>query len=527
MNKKSYTWLCVALVLLFSTSSFLWLSRNSRPPGPDAAAEIRASLEFSRPIAHLSFRDFRTVFLGPGVVAYPPLHFILTGIQFAVTRPSIDLAAAANLFWMVIFSWAAYAIGARFFSPATGCLTVALTWSMTIVAGFVQEVSLEIALMAAVTVSVYLLLRSEHFSDWKWTVAFGVAAGAGLLVKESYPIYLFFPVLFIFARKPSRISAATFLWSAVGTAIALAIAAVWYVPHWIDVRTLYAFNRSQAVTEGDPIGWTLATALYYPNALVNYYLHPLLVLLLPVAFIQNWKRASVAQQTMLVWLAGSYFVLSFLVDNKDVRHFVPCAPAIALLVSDWMLRRSVVVRRTLVSLVLAVSTVFFFSSQWLAPFPHSRLSFRSAGYDWNLWDGPLFSETVPHQENWSIPPLIQTIAQDAAQHTLSSSPVRIAVVPFLYRFGNHTLWCYAAFQNFPAEFIAVGNEPTPAVFQSFDYAITKTGDQGAASLATNANALNLFLRSPDSPFELLASFPLFDGTTASVWKRTETRSGGD
>lgn len=520
MKPSRYAWVLLGLILFFGSSSLLWLSRNTRPPGPDTAAEIRTALEFSRPLSQLSAHGFRDIFLSHTGVPYPPLHFILTAVQFALTKPSIDWAAAANVAWMVIFSLAAYAIGVRFFSPAVGLLTIALTWSMTIVAAFVREVSLEIALMATVTASIYFLLRSEHFTEWKSILGLGLTAGAGLLVKESFPIYLFSPALFVLLRKPSKISVKVLTGCLAGASLAVALAALWYVPHWADVRALYAFNQQQAVIEKDPIGWNLAAALFYPNALVNYYLQPLFAVILIAALFQNWWRLNVAKQTMLIWLAGGYFLLTFIIANKDVRHFIPCAPVMGFLVADWLLSRTTIMRRVLVSLTLAVSTVFFFASQWGAPRNGSVVFSRAAHYNWKVWDGALFSETIPHQENWNIPPLIRTVAQDAAQRD-STSPPRIAVVPFVYRFNNQTLQCYAALQNFSAEFISVGNEPDPTILRSFDYVITKTGDQGAAALTTEAAAMNRFLKSPLSPFTPLSSFSLFDGSNAVVLKKSE------
>ncbi|MGB7623109.1 MAG: glycosyltransferase family 39 protein [Terriglobia bacterium] len=519
MKPHLHAWILLGLIIFFGSSSLLWLSRNSRPPGPDTAAEIRTALEFSRPLSHFSAHGFREVFINHNLVAYPPLQQILIGIQFALFHPSIDWAPAANLFWMVIFSLAAYGIGARVTSPAAGLLTVLLTLSMTLVASFVREVSLEIALMALVTTSIYLLLRSENFTKGWPSLALGLVAGLGLLIKESFPIYLFFPALFVFLRKPSRISTRSLLWGLSGAAVAVAIAAVWYAPHWRDVTALYALNRRQAVIEHDPMGWNLAAALFYPNALLNYYLNPLLAIFLLVSLVRDWRKASEVKQLVLVWLAGGYFLLTFIIANKDVRHFIPCAPAIALLVSDWMLSRSTRLRRVLIPLSIAASFLFFFASQWGVPRYRGVIQLPVAGYEWKLWDGGLFSETVPHRENWSIPELLSWIAGDPLPSGPLQRPLRIGVVPFVYRYNDQTLRCYAAFQNISAEFIPLGNGSDSSIVHSCDYIIVKGGDQGASSLTLKADEVNQYLNSQTSSFEPRVSFPLFDGTTATVLKK--------
>ncbi|MBZ5534848.1 MAG: glycosyltransferase family 39 protein [Acidobacteriia bacterium] len=519
MKPRFHAWVLLGLIVFFGGSSLLWLSRNSRPPGPDTAGEIRTGLEFSRPLSGLSLRGFREVFLSHRFVAYPPLPHILLGIQFALTRPSIDWAAAANLFWMTLFSIAAYTMGTRFFSPATGLLALALTLCMTIVASFVREVSLEIALMALVTAFMYLLLCTENFTRGRSSIALGLIAAMGLLVKESFPIYVFFPALFVFLRKPPHLSARRLVWGLSAAAVAAAIAAAWYAPHWGDVKALYSLNRQQAIVEHDPMGWNLAAALFYPNALVNYYLHPLLGVLLLVSLVRHWKQANEAKQVLLVWLAAGYFLLTFVIANKDVRHFIPCAPAIAFLVSDWVLSQSTRVRRVLVALTLAASFLFFFASQFGMPRYRGVLQLQVAGYEWKLWDGALFSETIPHREDWSIRQLLGWIEGDSRPFSPSQRLLRIGVVPFVYRYNDQTLRCYAAFQNFPAEFIPLGNESDFSVIRSFDYIITKTGDQGASSLTLNAPAVNRDLKSEGSPFVPRASFPLFDGSTATVLKK--------
>ena len=522
MKPRFHAWVLLGLIVFFGGSSLLWLSRNSRPPGPDTAAEIRTALEFSRPLSSLSLRGFREVFFSHSLVAYPPLPHVLIGIQFALSRPSVDWAAAANLFWMTLFSVAAYSMGTRFFSPATGLLALTLTLSMTIVASFLREVSLEIALMALVSVFIYLLLRSENFTRGGPSIALGFVAAIGLLVKESFPVYVFFPALFVFLGKPPRLSAKRLLWGLSAAAVAAAVAAVWYVPHWGDVKALFALNRQQAIIEHDPIGWNLAAALFYPNALVNYYLHPLLGVLLLVSLVRNWKQAGEARQVLLVWLAGGYFLLTFLIANKDVRHFIPCAPAIAFLVSDWLQSRSKPFRRYLVLLTVAVSVFFFFASQWKAPGHGDVIQVRAAGYDWKLWDGVLFRETVPHRENWNIHELLGWIDKDSSGRRASPGWLRIGIVPFVYRYNDQTLRCYAAFQNIPADFIPLGNETDLSAVRSCDYIITKTGDQGASSLTLNAPAVNQYLNSANSSFVPRASFPLFDGSTAIVLKKKDS-----
>jgi Dolichyl-phosphate-mannose-protein mannosyltransferase len=522
MKQHFHAWILLGLIVFFGSSSLLWISRNSRPPGPDTAAEIRTALEFSRPLSHLSAQGLREAFRNHGLVAYPPLQQILIGIQFALFRPSIDWAPAANLFWMVIFSLAAYGIGARFISPAAGLLTVFLTLSMTLVASFMREVSLEIALMALVTTSIYLLLCSEHFTKGGPSLALGLVAGLGLLTKESFPIYLFFPALFVFLRKPSRISTKSLVWGLSGAAVALAIAAAWYAPHWGDVKALYALNRRQAVMEHDPMGWNLAAALFYPNALLNYYLNPLLAVLLLTSLVRDWKKTGEAMQLALVWLLGGYFILTFLIANKDVRHFVPCAPALALIVSEWMLSRSTALRRVLIPLSVAASFLFFFASQFGIPHYRGVIQLPVAGYEWKLWDGALFRETVPHREDWSIRELLSWIAGDPRPSGPSPRLLRIGIVPFVYRYNDQTLRCYAAFQNISAEFIPLGNESESSVVRSCDYIITKTGDQGASSLTLKADEVNQYLNSANSSFVPRASFPLFDGSTASVLKKKDS-----
>ena len=521
MRRSFHTWILLGLIVLFGSSSLLWLNRNTRPPGPDTAGEIRSAFEFCRSLLPRSEHSFREVFLSHGLVAYPPLHLILIGFQFAVTHPSIDWAPAANLLWMALFSLAAFGIGKRFFSPAAGLLTVMLTLSMIIVAAFIQEVSLEIALMALVTAFVYFLLSTENFTRGRPSLALGVVAALGLLVKESFPIYIFFPAVFVFLRRPSRISTKSLLWGSSAAGIAVAMAALWYVPHWPDVHGLYELSRQQAVIEHDPIGWNRAAALFYPNALVNYYLHPLLAALLLIVLIQNWKRASEAKQMILVWLLGGYFLLTFMVANKDVRHFIPCAPAVALLVSDWLLARSKTIQRALIPLTLALSALFFIASQWGLPRYRGVVQFNAGGYEWKLLDGVLYGETIPHRENWSIPEMLEWIAQDCARRDASVKPVRIGIVPYVYRYNNETLRCYATFQNFPAAFIPLGNESDLSIVRSCDYVVTKTGDQGASSLTLRATEINQFLESSDSPFKPQISFPLFDGSTATVLKRID------
>src|SRR5205085_1036352 len=120
---------------------------------------------------------------------YPPLYQTIVSLFYAILGKSSHAAAYANIPAMLLLVLSTYGIGRLILEPLAAALAGVLVCFYPYVAWLSRESLIDFWLTAMVALAIYALLRTSEFSNLKWSVAFGVIAGLGMLTKWTFVFF--------------------------------------------------------------------------------------------------------------------------------------------------------------------------------------------------------------------------------------------------------------------------------------------------------------------------------------------------
>ena len=273
----------LAIIFLgVSLPTVIWTELDKTPPPWDPADHISAGYDYYQSMAHLRFGDFaKDFFTMPHF--YAPLVHIVTALVFLVFGASqlagigvnfISLAILlGSVYWTARFLYSnesaeeASGDGRPIYWP--GVLAALLAVSYHFPAWLIHDAFLDYPLMAIAALSFALLIRAGDFKARRHAVAFGVAAGLGMLTKQTFPFFYLLPAIYVTLRVLISRDARAILNLALAAAVALVIAGVWYFPHMDDVIAIYKVNKVGAVNENEAPLYTIGSNLFYVHALLS------------------------------------------------------------------------------------------------------------------------------------------------------------------------------------------------------------------------------------------------------------------
>lgn len=264
----------------------------------------------------------------------PPLLVLSDALVLLLMRPDPALLATVRVAWLGLLLWGVAGL-LRDLLPAelpgrrrTVAVALLLVATTPVLLQLGTSLMSEVPLAAVGVLAVRLMLRLSEAPSWPRAGLAGLAIGAGLLMKWTFPVVLVGPVVVLIWRDGlSRLG-----WWAAAGGVAAAVAAPWYVasleytvPFLLDVSvgegaTAYgAAQRSWAQEVG-----------YYPLALAGG------IFWLPVAALvaAGGVRAVLSDPGRRLPLAAAALVpplLYSLLANKEIRYVVPAVPFAAAL----------------------------------------------------------------------------------------------------------------------------------------------------------------------------------------------------
>src|SRR4029078_8995566 len=134
-------------------------------------------------------------------------------------------------------------------SLALGVLPALLAACYHFSAWLLHDAFLDFPLIAIVTISFALLVRAGDFDVRRHPVEFGIAAGIGMLFKQTFAFFFFLPALYVVARVLWTRDRRCVLNLMIAGLVVIIIAAIWYGPHFKDVVAIYRENQRAATSE--------------------------------------------------------------------------------------------------------------------------------------------------------------------------------------------------------------------------------------------------------------------------------------
>jgi 4-amino-4-deoxy-L-arabinose transferase-like glycosyltransferase len=439
------TLLLVFIFVILSASTVKWTLNDKTPPAWDCADHISAGYDFYAPLARGSLRGFVQEFFYEPHYYAPFVHLVsaLMFLLFGVSRLSgigVNFVSLAVLLFSV--NWMSQklysqkpkgldneSVDADSLTSATkdeksaatitmGVLAALLTVCYHFSAWLLHDGFLDYPLMAIVAASFALLIKAGDFLKLKDAALFAVAAGFGMLTKQTFAFFLLLPALYITIRVLWSRNLKAILNLTLAGIIIAAIASIWYAPHLREVIDIYKVNKEAAVSENEAPLYSIMSNLYYLHGVISPQVQLLFGFLFFGGLIYSLIRRRKESTLLYLWLVSGLVTFA-MVANKDLRYTVPLLPAVALLSVCWVgdlqfnLKNKFNFALKLAPIILITVWCFvsFFNAQWPADGQGKYID--SPRFRWMVFARNYFGfDHKPLPYDWGVPEIVEAVDKD-------------------------------------------------------------------------------------------------------------------
>jgi 4-amino-4-deoxy-L-arabinose transferase-like glycosyltransferase len=538
--------LLLLIFLVLAISTVVWTLRDQTPPPWDPSDHLRYGYDYYRLLAHADFAGFAREFFSTRHY-YAPLVHLISALVFLLVGASRLTGIGANLLSLIALLWSVAWISRHLYAQESIAPEdrIPSRWSLVMLSALpallsacyhfsgwlLHDAFLDFPLMAAVTVSFAFLIRADDFTIRRNAVAFGVSAGLGMLVKQTFVFFFVLPALYVVGRVLWNRERQAVLNLALAAVVLVLIASIWYAPHWQDVLAIYRENQQAAVNENEAPLFSFDSNFFYVHALISMQMQLPLAIIFVFGLLYSLVRHCKRSIILYLWIISGIGCFA-LVANKDVRYTVPVLPAAALLSTCWVgvfaarsgsasKRISRVFQVALISGAAAWSLVSFFNAQW--PRPGFGTAIDTPRYRWMVFSRNYYGfDHRPLPERWAVPEIVQSLAGKPP------TPVLGVVVNLPY-LNPSSVALYSRLLNKERAgppLIDVRWVIEPAMISRIDecdYILVRTGLDKAEWVAKIERDVETLVRENPDKFTRYASFPIPLTDAEAVVYRHEIR----
>jgi 4-amino-4-deoxy-L-arabinose transferase-like glycosyltransferase len=486
---NKHCFLIILVLLLFHTvNNYIILTNDNTPLLWDGGDYFFKSLQY-----YNVFVNFDSNFISRfnDVSLYrPPLLMLSSVPLYLVFGRSTDVAVMTNILYLIILVLSVYGIGRRSHSKEVGLMAVFIVSFFPIIFGMSRSYWQDFPLTAMVSLSLYLLIRTDYFRDWKYSVLFGLSIGLGMLTKWTHFVFLLGPFLYIFilslkmneeSHEERKRPILNFI---IAILVGMVAASFWYIPNGLDVASKL-FGLSAGITGkgdeatrfqqlGETIGpsGTLRSLVFYEGVLVNEqvsFFFAGLFLIFAVLLLKRERGKTF--WILLLWIVIPAIAFT-LIKNKTTRNTVPMLPAIGLIIS-WgiMSIRASWTRKAVIVIILFIGLFQYITISYGSTLFPNKLALTTPVGEIVFYEQ---FENRPHaifranQGDWKAEEIIDRINKDRGD----KKDINIVLLPrdaFTWMAMEYTSYL----KELPFTFIGAVNSPE-AVLKA-NYVLLKKG----------------------------------------------------
>ncbi len=363
LKRKIHIVLIVSLWIVSVVSQFIWLKLERLPPLGDGIRYLLRGMEFFGIYSEKGLGAFcKEMF--KSVDALPPSIEITYFLYYKLFGISTEMELMVNSIYLGIGIIGVYCIAKYLFNKNTGLLAALIFTSFPAVLVFSRLGFREFHIMCSVVVVVYFLLRTENFSNRKFSVLFGISMGILLLIKYVGLVFIGAPISTVligviykrfFLKK---ISKGLFFNMGISLFFFCIIGLPWYI---VNLKNcfIYMQQRSNYLSSGD-FCFSTNDLFFYSKGLFNGMLPQVYFLLFIVTVLFSFfvfiGKKNVTKDVKNILLVCFYLMIPFLFYTffgvKDLSHILPLLPFIGIVVAGGYNLISGKLTRKIVLLIL-------------------------------------------------------------------------------------------------------------------------------------------------------------------------------
>ncbi len=528
----------------------MWTLRDRTPPPWDPSDHLRYAYDYYRLLAHADFSGFAREFFSTRHYYAPFVHLVSAAVflVFGASRLTgvvVNLLSLAALLWTV--AWIARHVYAK--APVTvestdarvqptvllSVLPALLAACYHFSAWLMHDAFLDCPLTAAVTVSFAMLIRADDFRVRRDALAFAVAAGIGMLVKQTFAIFFVLPALYVAIRVLWTRDRRAILNLALAAVVLILIASIWYGPHFQDVIAIYRENQQAAVNENEAPLFSFDSNFFYVHALISMQMQLPLAVIFAAGLVYSLVRCRKQSLILYLWILSGIACFA-LVANKDVRYTAPVLPAAALISVCWLRefnpraasvqtatrKAAGALKAALVAAIAAWALVSFFNAQW--PGAGWGTAIDTPRYRWMVFSRNYYGfDHRPLDDDWSVPEIVRGLS-----NAQTAQPAVLGVVVNAPYLNPSSVALYARLltnhrAGVPLIDVRWITEPWMIYrIDDCDYILVRTGLDKAQWVTSMERDMEQLIRDNPDQFIRAASFPIpVENAEAVVYRHTK------
>ena len=276
--------------------NWIWLLKDTVPPKWDQSGHFIESLKIYDIFTHPSLDIFQR--LAEVSDYYPPFFQMCATPLYALFGKSADVAVMTNILFLAILLFSVYGIGKKLYNQKIGFLAAIFISFYPAVYSMTRTYLMDFALVAMVALSIYLLLKTDDFTNTKYSIFFGISLGLGMLTKWSFAFFISPAILFIILdilikfidierikldTKSYLINSFKILFNSKRTKnliilslIGLLIMSFWYLPNFTSFTQKLTEYSDYGELEGDAELYSFESNTFYLFNLINLWCYKLL-----------------------------------------------------------------------------------------------------------------------------------------------------------------------------------------------------------------------------------------------------------
>ncbi|MCX5701642.1 MAG: glycosyltransferase family 39 protein [Candidatus Omnitrophica bacterium] len=335
--------------------------------------------------------------------------------------------------YLAILLFSTYLIGSLIFSGFVGLLATFVLFMNPLIFTSSRQFQLDFPLTAMVALSILLFLKSNNFTNRKYSFFFGLSLGWTMLIKGQGMIFIICPLLWsfykIFANRWKEIlRTGQFQNIAIFILVAGLIASIWWGDQLKMARIdLYEHIFSKQKSIEANFSWNEKysfTALSFYSRELLKSLGLFLFLAFIISFIFFLIRKIQHKGTILAWIIPPFLLFNFAFTVKHIRFLLPLMPAVAL-ITAWGLGqiRNKILKIPILSVMLIYAPIQFYLLSY-CPWNYREVSIGNLKIFGRLGFGTDYEAPPPHKEDFKVKEAVRIIRE----HALLNQPVKIGSI---------------------------------------------------------------------------------------------------
>ena len=325
----------IILLLFLLINNIIWFQLGGAAQHWDSAVHLVESLNANHIGEELTQPFFKQLlnvsWYYPPFVSYASIPF------YKIFGESEFTGLIVITFFLLILVFCVYLIAKDYFDENVAFLSASLVAFSPIVIHFSRDFMQDIPLASLVAVSILFLIRSNSFSNSKYSLLFGISLGCGFLTRWTFPLYIISPFAFVFFQilKKSPEKAKRFRNLIVSTLTGLIISAPWYLAHILPILV----GRSGELSRGNRSFFQNIT--YYVSVLPEQ-VSLVIIFVLLFGIIFYFKVYRKPHIMLLLWFAGAYIfltIISFKLPRFSISLLPPLIIASSAGIVAWINQR--------------------------------------------------------------------------------------------------------------------------------------------------------------------------------------------